>query len=123
MVIDPQRIRKALGPEWSSGNRFGDDSWIFDTADEHRYRRVIVSHWPEPDGSQWIHASISYSDRETMPSYEDMCLLHKACFPGFAYQVFAPVDKHIDLVHNVLHLWGRADGKPAMPNFGRFGTI
>lgn len=133
-VLDPQRIRTALGPEWLSGNRFGDDCWVFDTENPDSYRRVIVSMWNETEpiiahGAghtrvvPWIHASMSYSDERIMPTYDDLCLMHRAVFPGFAYQVFAPPEKHIDIRHNVLHLWGRVDGKPAMPDFGRHGTI
>lgn len=127
-ILDPQRIRKALGPEWLSANRFGEDCWVFDTDDPKAYRRIIVSMWTEPVGTPpllvpWIHASFSHSDGATMPSYDDLCLMHRAIFPGFAYQVFAPPEKHVNITHNVLHLWGRADGKPAMPDFGRHGSI
>jgi hypothetical protein len=50
--------------------------------------------------------------------------LHSAVFgEGHAYQVFVPTSEHINLKENVLHLWGKADGTPALPDFGRFGTI
>ncbi len=74
----------------------------------------------------WIHASISRVS--FMPSYEDMKLMHQAVFgDGFAYQVFAPPSQHVNYHEYALHLWGRTDGKSAIPNFGElfyksFGT-
>jgi hypothetical protein len=39
----------------------------------------------------------------------------------WAYQVFAPPADHINLHNFALHLWGRLDGKPVLPDF-TFGT-
>ena len=49
--------------------------------------------------------------------------MHRAVFPGYAYQVFAPPESHVNIHGNALHLWGRADGKPILPEFGDMGTI
>lgn len=104
---------------------FGE-AWMFDARDG---RRVVASWWPadlDLDGDfgcDWIHASISGA-MGTMPTYADLKLLHRAVFEeGHAYQVFVPTAEHINLRENVLHLWGRADGKPVLPDFGRFGSI
>ena len=43
--------------------------------------------------------------------------------PGFAYQVFAPPTRHVNIHEHALHLWGRVDGKSITPDFGAFGTI
>jgi hypothetical protein len=78
----------------------------------------------EPDGVVWLHASMSYQDTKDMPTYDDLKLLHKAAFDeGYSYQAFVPTDEHISIRDNVLHLWGKEDGTPALPDFGRFGTI
>jgi len=80
---------------------------------------VIVSTHFEGE-TPWLHASIA---RDHMPAYADLVMLHRAVYPGFAYQVFAPPSSHVNIHPYALHLWGRADGEPAMPDFGRFGTI
>ena len=83
---------------------------------------VIVSQ-AEHDGAEWIHASIA---RETfMPTYADLVILKQGAFgPGrYAYQVFPPASHHVNIHERALHLWGRADGKPALPEFGKDGTI
>lgn len=59
-----------------------------------------------------------------MPTYDDLCLLHRAVFKdGYAYQVFAPPSRHVNIHQYALHLWGRSDGKPVLPEFGCEGTI
>ena len=65
----------------------------------------------------WIHASISRVNY--MPTYYDLKLMHDAIFsPGFSYQVFVPPTQHVNYHEFALHLWGREDGKPAIPDFG-----
>lgn len=83
---------------------------------------VIVSQ-AEIDGVQWIHASIALNTR--MPSYEDLTMLKQAVFGDRreAYQVFPSKSRHISIHHHALHLWGRADGRPVLPDFGAEGTI
>lgn len=127
-MLNPLRIRKLLGrASYMPPQPYGD-GWYFDTYGEHDYIRVLVSPWIEPDGVEWIHASISRSDG-SMPTYDNMVSLHRACFTdergclGYAYQVFAPPQRHININPNVLHLWGRRDGQAGLPDFGRFGTI
>jgi len=85
-------------------------------------RRVIVStdELPatRPAGTLtvWIHASLSRPDR--MPDYEDLKHLHQAVFgDGWAYQVFAPPAEHVNGHETCLHLFGRADGLPVLPDF------
>jgi hypothetical protein len=81
---------------------------------------VIVS-VADIDGDSWIHASMA---GHKMPTYDDLALLHKAAFgDGWAYQAFAPEADHVNIHQTCLHLWGRADGQPAMPNFGAYGVV
>jgi hypothetical protein len=90
---------------------------------DKRHGSIVVSQSDAPDDPvEYLHASISL---DTMPTYEDMVLLHRAVFGRrrWAYEVFAPESDHVNLNPTALHLWGRADGKPMMPNFGVFGTI
>ncbi len=106
-------IRRRLGREnWDVPQPFGD-GWTF----KHLCGNgsVIVT-CADHDGDDWIHASIAWND-ET-PTYEDLKLLHKAVFvDGWAYQVFAPSSDHVNIHQHALHLWGRLDGKPVLPDF------
>ncbi len=83
---------------------------------------VIVSE-DRIDGARWIHASISWADH--LPSYEDLATLKAAVFGDDreAYQVFPAADRHVNIHAFALHLWGRADGAQALPDFGAMGTI
>lgn len=77
----------------------------------------------DSDGENWIHASVARPDR--LPSYFDLVALHKGVWgkDGFAFQVFAAEDRHVSIHQHALHLWGRADGKNVLPDFGAAGTI
>ena len=125
--MDPLRIRRVLGRDkWAVPEEMGPDGWLFLGANESHPGRVIVTcsdmaMVPGGDRTEWLHASIS---RPEMPTYEDMTLLHRAVFgKGYAYQVFAPPSDHVNIHATALHLWGRLDGKPVLPEFGALGTI
>lgn len=78
--------------------------------------RVIVDCTEKLDGNQWIH--VSYSRKDWPPSHADTCKV-KAAFIGerYAYAVFPPADKYVNIHPNCLHLWARLDGTPALPEF------
>jgi len=120
-AIDALRIRRVLGRrEWGIPEPYGPAGWLLRSTD--RNGSVLVSLCPEEDGTTWLHASMSR--RGGVPSYEDMVRLHAAAFgDGWAYQVFAPPEAHVNLHEHVCHIWGRLDGAAALPNFGRYGTI
>jgi hypothetical protein len=84
--------------------------------------RVLVSAAMFDDGVEYFH--VSCSRRERMPSYSDLCYIRDR-FVGdrYAYQVFPPKSAHVNIHPNCLHLWGRLDGAPSMPEFGAGGTI
>jgi hypothetical protein len=124
--LDVQAMRKRFGAFWSDPEPWGEDAWwFFGPAG----KKIIVSYDLESEpGIEWVHASISYDSKDQpvvrYPSYSDLKEMHRAVFgTGHAYQVFVPPDQHINITGNVLHLWGRLDGKPALPNFGWQGTI
>lgn len=121
--IDALALRAALGTHewlpprplvdpingWGLGHRSGDGS-------------VIVSIHEVSNQPLWIHASMTRRGR--CPSYEDLTQLHRAAFgTGWAYQVFAPPEHHINHHEYALHLWGRLDGAPVLPDFAQEGTI
>lgn len=83
---------------------------------------VIVSQ-AEHAGAEWLHASIAWANH--MPSYDDLVTLKAAAFGRrrWAYQVFAPAEHHVNLHNYALHLWGRVDGQPVLPNFGALGMV
>ena len=120
-TLDSLQIRKALGrDDWSVPTQHGPDGWYYLGINDNQGQVIIsASGWPGLD-VDIIHASIA---RPSMPTYFDLKLLHKAVFPGFAYQVFAPIKAHVNIAKTALHLWGRADGKAMTPDFGMYGTI
>lgn len=119
-TVDRGQLRKVLGKWlWENPQPFGPDGWSVVHA--NGTTTVIVSA-ADFDGVEYIHASIA--DKDSMPTYDDLCLLHRAAFgDGYAYQVFAPRSQHVNIHEHALHLWGRADGKPVLPEFGSEGTI
>jgi hypothetical protein len=107
------RIRRLLGREnWAAPMPHGPDGWSFMNFDGRA--SIIISCAPH-DGDEWVHASIA---RERMPDYADLKMLHAAVFgDGWAYQIFAPPSDHVNIHRFALHLWGRLDGKPVLPDF------
>jgi len=124
-VVNGLRLRKALGRHsWQAAIGHGCCGWRIDAVDAGTRIIVTGDHASgHAEGVNWIHASISHPDE--MPEYEDLKMLHRAVFgpDRWSYQVFAPEAEHVNIHAHVLHLFGRADGRPALPNFGRFGTI
>lgn len=93
----------------------GDDSWAVLHHSWCLEGSVILTCSPA-EGDDWVHASVAWRDR--MPSYADLKWLHAAVFEdGWAYQVFAPPSDHVNIHEHALHLFGRLDGKPALPDF------
>jgi hypothetical protein len=90
---------------------------------DRRRGSIIVSQSDGPDDmTDYLHASIAL---DTMPTYADLQLLHHAVFGRrrWSYLLFPPEASHVDIHPRALHLWGRADGKAMMPDFGMYGTI
>lgn len=88
-----------------------------------QYRRsdglnVLCSCTRELDGKTWLHVSFSYPDR--LPLYSDI-IEAKRLFIGdkrTAYQVFPPLDKHVNTHPYCLRLWCCLDGD-VTPDFTR----
>lgn len=85
--------------------------------------RVIVDGLVKADGLRWLHVSVSRS--KGLPTYADIAAA-KRTFIGddlFAYQVFAPPGKHVNLFE-VLHLWACVDRPMYLPDMTEgFDTI
>lgn len=119
--VDILGIRRRLDrTEWEPPEPFGPDGWRLQSAVDAGSVIVTVA---EHDGVEWIHASIAWARH--MPSYDDLVLLHSAVWArrGYAYQVFVPEPEHVNIHPYALHLWGRLDGKPALPTFSVDGSI
>lgn len=123
--IDGLRLRAVMGKsEWGVPRLFGPDGWKM--VNREGTASVIASffYW-NPDsgdlartlGQPWIHASMTRATG--VPSYEDLCRLKRAVWgdDGWAYQYFVPPSNHLNIHPRALHLWGRADDTPAMPDF------
>lgn len=120
-TVDALRLRLVMGREhWNVPQQYGGDGWqMWHKNDKGS---VIVSTADWDDHGEWTHASIAWADR--LPTYEDLALLHEAVWPdGFAYQVFAPPNRHVNFHQYALHLWGRTDGVNVLPDFGSGGMI
>lgn len=114
MSLNALNIRRNLGrSNWSTPVPFGSDGWIFDALDgTGRVIATVATYL----GDDWIHASISRVGE--IPAYADLKLLHSAVFgERWAYQVFAPPADHVNIHATALHLFGRIDGKPCLPDF------
>jgi hypothetical protein len=115
--IDALKMRRCMGPgDWLAPTPFGPDGWQMVARD---HQASIIATCSPLDGDEWVHASIARHDR--MPSYEDLKRLHAGVFihgQGFAYQVFLRGEQHVNIHEHALHLWGRLDGKPMLPQFG-----
>jgi hypothetical protein len=105
-------VRRALGRKhWTEPTPFGPDGWML--ACPVKGQRVILT-CDDSHGFELVHASISGQE---MPSYADMVLLHLAVWgeKGYAYEVFAPKEMHVNIHDRARHLWGRLDGKALIP--------
>lgn len=118
--FDALAIRARLGVKrWKPPRPFGD-GWSYVNRDQPI--SILIS--PDyHDDTDWVHASIAHAYR--MPTYDELKHLHQAVFAdGWAYQVFAPPSDHVNIHSYALHLFGRLDGKPALPDFtGGSGSI
>ena len=96
---------------------FGPSGIHFHIIKDGEKGQVFVTQ-SDVSGYEWLHASISYSNM--VPAYEDMYVLHRAVFgrKRYSYQLFVPESSHVNIHARALHLWGRADGKPVLPDFG-----
>lgn len=120
-TLNALRIRQELGRNvWGPPSEWGPDGWKFKSKVTNASIIVTVFDWEDID---WIHASMT--DELQVPSYENLKLLHRAVFgQGHAYQMFVPQVSHINIHDFALHLWGRYDGRAAIPNFGAiFGSV
>jgi hypothetical protein len=119
--IDALRLRAVMGRDaWAVPEPFGSDGWVMARRDGAG--SVIVT-CASVDGAEWLHASIAGRDR--LPTYHDLVRLHHAVWGtrGYAFQVFAPTKRHVNIHEHALHLWGRLDGVSPLPDFGMYGTI
>lgn len=121
-TVNVLQLRRVMGrDEWRAPELFGPDGWRLVHRDGDC--SIVVSASPMDDGVTWIHASMTRPDR--VPSYADMCLLHRAVWgdTGYSYEVHPPRSQHVNIHEHALHLWGRADGAPVLPEFGLVGSI
>lgn len=129
-MVNPLHLRRAMGRKtWGAPMLFGPCGWKMSTLDPAAVGTIVVSVSELPDAhdsgdfTDWCHASMSWADR--VPTYDELVLLKAAVWgdDGEAYQVHPRAVRHVNLHEYALHLWGRADGRPVLPDFGRLGTI
>jgi hypothetical protein len=111
------RLRRA-GWKQAVPGRAGLGGW----GDPRTMLRMIHSMLREDDGSLWAHASFSLHGGDRVPEWYLLRDAHWLLYPDVpAVQVVAPRSQHVNIAE-VAHLWTRLDA-PAVPDFGRFGTI
>lgn len=118
--VNALQLRRVWGREgWLPAEPFGSDGWRMFARD---LQASIIVTCDDFDGAEWVHASIA---RQMMPTYDDLVTLHRSVWgdTGYAHQIFAPRDQHVNIHAHALHLWGRRDGARVLPDFGAFGTI
>ena len=110
-------IPRVLPDGWTVLQPFGDGN-----AYRHRCGlRAIVTTADFPDGREWMHVSVSREDR--LPSWDDLKFA-KSTFVGdarYAYQVFPPASRHVNIHDFCLHLWVPLTGQLPLPDFTRGG--
>lgn len=115
-ALDPIGIRRVFGRHLlQAPEPFGTQGWRFFEAHAGGPRvTVTVIEHPDNPGVEWIHASISRSERT--PDHDDLTLLHRAVFgQRCAYQTFAPPSEPGTGSPHARHLCGRADGRRVLP--------
>lgn len=71
--------------------------------------RVFIDCTVKEDGAYWLHVSVSR--KSWTPTHEDMALVKQA-FIGderYAYSVWPPLDKYVNIHKHCLHLWAKMD--------------
>jgi len=72
--------------------------------------RVIIDCEEKSDGKRWVH--VSFSRAKWIPSHQDTSMV-KDAFIGegrYAYTVFPPSDRYVNIHQNCLHLWASCEG-------------
>ena len=100
---------------WTVLQRWGDG---FALREDGGGLRVLVDCEFKDDGNPWLH--VSYSRKDWVPNHADSCKVKEA-FVGdrYAYAVFPPAEKYVNIHPNCLHLWARMDTKDGrvLPEF------
>lgn len=78
--------------------------------------RALIDCSVKADGIWWLHLSVSR--KSWTPTHEDMAKCKKD-FLGdrYAYAVWPPAERYVNIHPHCLHLWARFDGKSILPDF------
>lgn len=98
---------------WEVIQRWGDG---FFCAQKDGGLRALIDCSVKEDGRWWLHLSVSR--KKWTPTHEDMAKC-KVDFLGdrYAYAVWPPPDRYVNIHPHCLHLWARFDGAPMLPEF------
>lgn len=120
--VEPAQVRAVLArvpPSWTLVERRQDGA-----AFRRGAIQVILSLELYDDHALWVHISLcgrTGQAKYCLPSWEELKRV-KHDFIGddrWAYQVLPPLTEYINRHAAVLHLFARADGEPALPDFTR----
>jgi hypothetical protein len=116
----PDQARRLKAAGWARA--FEGEDGIGGWAHPVRRLQMIHSLTREADGGLWAHMSLAFHRSDDLPGWEALRDAHWLLYPDMpAVQVVAPRSRHVNIAE-VAHLWTRLDA-PAVPDFGRFGTI
>lgn len=112
-------LEHELPNTWRRTMSWGPEGYVYDKVLEAM--RVIETRTTAYDGKEWLHVSVSRPSK--MPSYDDLKAV-KQLFIGddrYAYQVFPPLAKHVNIHNYCIHLFCCLEG-PVLPDFTQGGN-
>jgi hypothetical protein len=135
--VETQNLMQSHGITSPLPDDFKASSFFLQPVDKqgwHEYRRnyrvksgickgmLILASIATYEGEVWYHVSFSF--RESIPTYEQSVWLRTAMFPPHlkALHIFPPVDEHFSLHPNCLHLWANLERDP-LPDFRTAGMV
>jgi len=100
---------------------YSEEMFAFVRSDS--FKILLSIEWQNTDPeTKWLHVSMSFEAK--LPTYQDMKIV-KSVFIGedrTAFQIFPPIDQHINMHENTLHLFSCLT-KDIFPDFRRDGGI
>ena len=77
------------------------------------WKGSIICSW----GGGWEHCSVSPSKKNTIPTWDDMCMIKDLIFKEdeAVIQIHPPKDEYVNNMPNCLHLWRYLDGNMVLP--------
>lgn len=81
---------------------------------------MVISSIQRQGEDVWLHVSYSYPNKT--PTHADTCRIKNDFFGEniYAYAIFPPKEKYVNLHKHCLHLWGCMNDDQKLPEFSGF---